>query len=173
MKLAENKALSNLFNKAFIYYACLDYKTPIGIIVNTDHTINGKDIKYYIGQPLNIQDTVRFKGSSKLNNKSMWNWIGTSRQLDGKDKHYTRWYGRFTDLPGVGKPKVEKWVDLGLTGFIDLVAIMDGDMNNYKNLMILPGVGSAESCKKMIISEQFTKWFMFEYEEPAHYMKEV
>jgi len=71
VKLAENKALSNLFNKAFIYYACSDYKTPIGIIVNTEHTINGKDVKYYKGQPLNIQDTVRFKGASTMNSSGI------------------------------------------------------------------------------------------------------
>jgi len=39
--------------------------------------------------------------------------------------------------------------------------------------MILPGVGSEESCKKMIMSQQFIEWFSREYKKPEYYMEEV
>jgi len=159
-----------IFSDSFIKNAIYNYKSPLEILEILTRQIGNEQVIYYMGADTR-GDRIKFKGASYFGNE--WNGRGKARQLLRKDKDYTRWFGRFTDLPGVGKPKVEKWVDLGLTGFIDLVAIMDGDMNNYKKLMILPGVGSAESCKKMIMSQQFVEWMDREYNSPEYYMKEV
>jgi len=168
--------LQIFISSEFIRYACANYQHPLKItqrlVVKSLPNCLNTDIKYYKAiNPINSKE-IEFKGSSSRIYAG-WNGIGIRYQLDRKDKDYTRWYGRFTDLPGVGKPKVEKWVALGMDGFIDLMAIMDGDVNNYKNLMILPGVGSEEACKKMIISQQFGEWANLEYKKPEHYMKEV
>jgi len=159
-----------IFSDSFIKYAVSWWRNDYLEILesNTYQYPSGEEVKYFLGEHQNLGN-IKFKGASDYPK----NWIGTSRQLDRKDRDYTNWFGRFTDLPGVGKPKVEKWVELGLTGFIDLMAIMDGDVNNYKNLMILPGVGSEESCKKMIISQQFGEWNRREYKKPEYYMEEV
>ena len=164
-------------NNEFIKYACANYCWSIEIIrdmvVRSLPKCPNTNIKYHKAiNPTNGKE-IDFKGASTMNRADDWNRIGTLYQLKRKDKDYTRWYGRFTDLPGVGKDKVGRWVALGMEGFIDLMAIMDGDVTNYKNLMILPGVGSEEACKKMIISEQFGKWFGNEYKKPEYYMEEV
>jgi hypothetical protein len=167
-----------IFSDSFIKTAAYignhvdNYKKPIEILEQNTTTIGNEQVMYYMGEDKRF-GRIKFKGASISNNAIEWNYMGKTRQLERKDKDYTRWYGRFTDLPGVGKPKVEKWVDLGLTGFIDLMAIMDGNIDNYKNLMILPGVGSAESCRKMIMSQQFLSWVDREYKSPEYYMEEV
>ena len=162
-----------IFNDSFIKYALYLYQNPIEILENkTFQYPSGEEVKYYYGSEKNLGN-IKFTGASTMNDALNRNYLGESYQLKRKDKHHAQVIGRFTDLPGVGKPKVEKWVELGLTGFIDLMAIMDGDVNNYKNLMILPGVGSEESCKKMIISQQFGEWNGNYYKSPEHYMKEV
>ena len=174
-KSGEFKELrGKIFSDSFIKYATYWYKTPIEILELLTTQIGNEQVSYYnCKPPITGHSPIMFKGASISNNGIEWNYMGKSRQLDRKDKDYTRWDGRFTDLPGVGKPKVEKWVDLGLTGFIDLMAIMDGDLSNYKNLMILPGVGSEKSCEKMIISQQFVEWMDREYKSPEYYMEEV
>ena len=160
-----------IFSDSFIKHSVNDYKYPLEILEISTTQIGNEQVKYYMGEDKR-GDRIKFKGASVANYKQ-WDWRGTSRQLERKDKGYTKWYGRFTDLPGVGKPKVEKWVELGMTGFIDLMALMEGNIDNYKNLRILPGVGSEESCRKMIMSQQFMSWVDKEYKKPEHYMKEV
>ena len=162
-----------IFSDSFIKNSMFQYKNNLKILEISTTQIGNEQVKYYMGETL-AYDKIKFKGASvAVANYRQWNWRGTSRQLGRKDKRYTTWYGRFTDLPGVGKPKVEKWVELGMTGFIDLMALMEGNIDNYKNLRILPGVGSEESCRKMIMSQQFMSWVDKEYKKPEHYMKEV
>ena len=161
-----------IFSDSFIRYSVNDYKYPLEILENNTYQIGNEQVKYYMGEDKRGY-RIKFKGASTINDALNRNYLGESYQLKRKNKDHAQVIGRFTDLPGVGKPKVEKWVELGLIGFIDLMAIMDGDVNNYKNLMILPGVGSEESCKKMIISQQFGEWNGNYYQSPEHYMKEV